>query len=186
MSFIEIFFIALCLSMDCLAVSVSFGLRKNLVWRDILKLAFFFGLFQGVMPVIGWLAGSSVQNVASAVDHWIAFGILSFIGLRMIYESFRGIDEKKSVDIRSWKILLSLSFATSIDALITGVSMGFIKVNILVAVVTFAVVTFLISMAGAYAGLKSIRISPRWAEITGGTVLIGIGLKIVLEHLAII
>jgi len=186
MNFAEILIIALGLSMDCLAVSVSFGLRKNVQWKDLLKLAFFFGLFQGLMPLAGWLAGNSVRKAASAIDHWLAFGILSFIGLRMIYESFKELDEKRSVDIRNWNILISLSFATSIDALITGVSLGLVRVNILMAALTFALVTFLISMAGAFAGLKSIRISPRGAEITGGVVLIGIGVKIVLEHFAII
>ena len=186
MSFPELFFLALGLSMDCFAVSVSFGARKNLLWKDILRLSFFFGLFQGIMPLIGWLAGNSVQQAASGIDHWIAFGILAFIGLRMIYESFKEKEEKRSVDIRNWKILLSLSFATSIDALMTGVSFGFVKVNILIAIVTIAITTFFISIAGAYTGVKSIHISPRWAEIAGGTVLIGIGLKIVLEHLAII
>ena len=186
MSFLELFLIALGLSMDCFAVSVSFGAQRNLLWKDILKFSFFFGLFQGVMPVIGWFAGNSVKQAASEIDHWIAFGILAFIGLRMIYESFKAEDEKRSVDIRKWKILLSLSFATSIDALMTGVSFGFVKVNILVAVVTIAVITFVNSIAGAFVGAKSIHISPRWAEIIGGTVLISIGLKIVLEHHAII
>jgi putative Mn2+ efflux pump MntP len=125
-----------------------------------------------------------VNIYLSKVDHWIAFGILTIIGLRMIYESFKGEDEKRSVDIRDWKILLTLSLATSIDALITGVSFGFVKVNIALAALTIALVTFLNSLAGAWVGERSIHISPRWAEIIGGLVLIGIGIKIVLEHLA--
>ncbi len=104
----------------------------------------------------------------------------------MIYESFKGEDEKKAVDIRKWKILITLSLATSIDALMTGVSFGFIKVNILLAAITIGLVTFLNSLFGAFVGERSIHISPRWAEIIGGLVLIGIGTKIVLEHLAII
>ena len=104
----------------------------------------------------------------------------------MIYESFKSDDAKRTVDIREWKILLTLSLATSIDALMTGVSFGFVKVNILFAAVTIGLVTFLNSIAGAWVGEKSIHISARWAEIIGGLVLIGIGTKIVLEHLSMV
>ena len=186
MSFVELLFIALGLSMDCFAVSLSFGAQGKLRVRDFIRFSFFFALFQAIMPVIGWLAGNAIKVYLAEIDHWIAFGILTFIGLRMIYESFKSEDEKKPVDIRKWKILLSLSLATSIDALMTGVSFGFIKVNIVVAALTIATVTFLVSVTGAFVGKRSIHISPRWAEILGGLVLIGIGLKIVLEHLAII
>ncbi len=186
MSFLELFLIAIGLSMDCFAVSLSFGAQKKLKRNDILKFAFFFALFQAVMPVIGWLAGSSLKFYMEKVDHWIAFGILAFIGLRMIYESFGDAEKKREVDIRDWKILLTLSLATSIDALMTGVSFGFVKVNILLAVITIGLVTFLNSIAGAWVGERSIHISPRWAEIIGGLVLIIIGTKIVLEHLSII
>ena len=184
MNFLELLFIAIGLSMDCFAVSLSFGARKNLKRNDIIIISFFFALFQALMPLAGWLIGTAVNVYLSKVDHWIAFGILSVIGLRMIYESFKGDDKKKSVDIRDWKILLTLSLATSIDALMTGVSFGFVKVNILLAVVTIGIVTFLNSLAGAWVGEKSIHISSRWAEIAGGLVLIGIGTKIVLAHLA--
>jgi len=184
MDFFELLFIAIGLSMDCFAVSLSFGAQRKLKRNDILKFSFFFALFQALMPVIGWLIGTAVNIYLSKVDHWIAFGILTIIGLRMIYESFKGEDEKRSVDIRDWKILLTLSLATSIDALITGVSFGFVKVNIALAALTIALVTFLNSLAGAWVGERSIHISPRWAEIIGGLVLIGIGIKIVLEHLA--
>ena len=104
----------------------------------------------------------------------------------MIYESFKSEDKKRTVDIRQWKILLALSFATSIDALMTGISFGFVKVNIFLAAVVIGLVTFLNSLFGAFVGERSIHISPRWAEIIGGLVLIGIGAKIVLEHMAII
>ena len=184
MNFFELLFIAIGLSMDCFAVSLSFGAQKKLKRNDIIKFSFFFALFQALMPVIGWLVGTAANIYLSKVDHWIAFGILTIIGLRMIYESFKGEDEKRSVDIRDWKILLTLSLATSIDALITGVSFGFVKVNIVLAALTIALVTFLNSLAGAWVGERSIHISPRWAEIIGGLVLIGIGIKIVLEHLA--
>jgi len=186
MSFLELFLIAVGLSMDCFAVSLSFGAQKRLKRNDILKFSFFFALFQALMPVIGWLVGNVINIYLSHLDHWIAFGILSLIGLRMIFESFKGEDSKRLVDIREWKILLTLSLATSIDALVTGVSFGFVKVNILLAVTIIALVTFLNSVAGAYVGKRSIHISPRGAEIIGGLVLIGIGIKIVLEHLSIV
>jgi manganese efflux pump family protein len=186
MSFLELFFIAIGLSMDCFAVSLSFGAKKNLKRIDILRFAFFFALFQALMPVIGWLVGSRVKYHLAEVDHWIAFSILALIGLRMIYESFKSENEKRVVDIREWKILLTLSLATSIDALMTGVSLGFVKVNILLAVITIGIVTFFNSIAGAWVGERSIHVSPRWAEIIGGLVLIGIGTKIVLEHLSVI
>ncbi|MCX6280930.1 MAG: manganese efflux pump MntP family protein [Bacteroidetes bacterium] len=186
MNFIELLLIAIGLSMDCFAVSLSFGAQKKLNRNDILKFSFFFAFFQALMPVIGWMVGNAVNIYLSDVDHWIAFGILAAIGLRMIYEAFGSEDKKRSVDIREWKILLTLSLATSIDALITGVSFGFIKVNILLAVITIALITFLNSVAGAYVGKRSIHISPKGAEIIGGLVLIGIGVKIVLQHLSII
>ncbi len=186
MSFLELFFIAIGLSMDCFAVSLSFGAQKRLKRQDVIKFSFFFALFQALMPLIGWLAGTAANLYLSRIDHWIAFGLLSIIGLRMIYESFRGEDEKRSVDIRKWKVLLTLSLATSLDALVTGISFGFVKVNIALAVITIGLVTFLNSLVGAWVGERSIHISPRWAEIIGGLVLIGIGIKIVLEHLTVI
>ncbi|MEI6883597.1 MAG: manganese efflux pump MntP family protein [Bacteroidota bacterium] len=186
MGFFELLLIAIGLSMDCFAVALSFGAQKKLKKNDVLKFAFFFALFQAVMPLLGWLAGNAAKNYLAAFDHWIAFGILSFIGLRMIVESFKDESEKRSFDIRQWKILLTLSFATSIDALMTGISFGFIKVNILLAIVTIGLVTFINSVAGAWVGKKSIHISPRWAEILGGIVLIGIGLRILLQHLSVL
>lgn len=185
MSFFELFLIAVGLSMDCFAVSLSFGAQKKLHPRDILRFSFFFALFQALMPVVGWLVGSAAKVFLASTDHWIAFGILSFIGIRMIYEAFKDENEKRTVDIREWKILLTLSFATSIDALMTGVSFGFIKVNILLAVITIGIITFLNSLTGAYVGKHSIHISPKVAEIVGGLVLIAIGAKIVLDHLSV-
>ena len=186
MNFIELFLIAVGLSMDCFAVSLSFGAQRKLQRKDILRFSFFFALFQAVMPLLGWVIGSAANVFLAKVDHWIAFGLLALIGLRMIYESFKGEDEKRTFDIREWKTLVALSFATSIDALVTGVSFGFIKVNMFLAVFTIGLVTFLNSLTGAFVGQRSIHISPRWAEITGGLVLIAIGTKIVLEHLSII
>jgi putative Mn2+ efflux pump MntP len=186
MTFLEIFLISLGLSMDCFAVSLGFGASRLLKWKEILKMACFFGFFQGLMPLIGWFVGQSIQSLISSFDHWIAFGILAFIGIRMIIESFKIGEEKKFTDIRKTTVLLSLSVATSIDALATGVSFGFIRVNIFQAIVTITLITFLNSIIGARIGQKSTFIPARWAEILGGTVLIGIGVKILLDHLGIL
>ena len=172
--------------MDCFAVSLSFGTSRKLIWKDILLMAFLFGLFQGVMPLIGWLVGSSIQSYIAPVDHWIAFAILASIGLKMIWQSFGLGEEQRSIDIRKITVLLTLSVATSIDALITGVGFGFIRVNILEAVIIISLVTFLVSVLGAKLGEKTTFIPARWAEFLGGVVLIAIGIKVVLEHLAII
>ncbi len=122
MSLLEIIFLALGLSMDCFAVAVGFGSTKALSRNDVLKMALFFGLFQGIMPLIGWLVGDLFQNQIRSIDHWIAFGILAFIGAKMILQSFRIGNPDKKIDIRNLSVLISLSFATSIDALITGVT----------------------------------------------------------------
>ena len=148
-------------------------------------MAFLFGLFQGIMPLIGWLVGSSIQSFIAPVDHWIAFAILASIGFKMMWQSFSSDAEKRSIDIRKISVLLSLSIATSIDALITGVGFGFIRVNIFEAVVIISVITFAVSVIGAKLGEKTTFIPARWAEFFGGAVLIAIGVKVVLEHLAI-
>jgi putative Mn2+ efflux pump MntP len=186
MSLVEIFLIGLGLSMDCFAVSLSFSTCGKLEWKDVLKISLFFGIFQGLMPVVGWLIGTSFQSLIQAVDHWLAFGILAFIGFRMIFQFFRIEEKRKSTDIRKTSVLLTLSVATSIDALVTGVSFGIIQVNILKASLIFTVVTFLVSLVGSRLGAKSTFIPAKWAELLGGIVLIGIGTKILLDHLGII
>ncbi len=172
--------------MDCLAVSLTLATSRRLSWPDILRMALFFGLFQGLMPLAGWLLGSSIQSQIESVDHWIAFGILAFIGLRMVRQSFLIAGEKRPVDIRRTRVLLSLSVATSIDALITGIGFGFIRVNIIEAVATITVITFLVTVTGARLGEKSRFLPARWAEFAGGLVLIAIGVKVVLDHMGLL
>jgi putative Mn2+ efflux pump MntP len=172
--------------MDCFAVSLGFGASRRFMWKDILLMSFLFGFFQGSMTFIGWLAGNSIQTLIAALDHWIAFGLLSFIGLKMIWQSVREKEKKEIMNIRKFSVLLTASIATSIDALITGVGFGFIKVNIMLAAIVIALTTFLISVIGAKLGEKTTFIPARWAELFGGLVLIAIGIKIVLEHLSVI
>jgi len=183
MSFLEIFLIGLGLSMDCFAVSLSFSACGKLQWKYVLKMSLFFGIFQGLMPLIGWLIGTSFQSFIQAIDHWLAFGILGAIGLRMVSQFFMHETKRKPTDIRKTTVLLSLSVATSIDALVTGITFGFIKVNILEAASVITVVTFIVSLIGSRLGAKSTFIPARWAELLGGVVLIGIGTKILLNHL---
>src|SRR5512135_1561018 len=129
MSLLEIILIGIGLSMDCFAVAVSFATNRMLYGRYIFKTALFFGFFQGVMPVIGYLIGDSLQFYIGGIDHWIAMGILTFIGVRLILQSF-SLDKKRDLtDIRKFPVLLTLSLATSIDALMTGVTFGFAQVN---------------------------------------------------------
>ena len=146
----------------------------------------FFGIFQGVMPLIGWLIGSSFQTFIQAIDHWLAFSILAVIGLRMIRQFFVHETKRKFTDIRKTSVLVTLSFATSIDALATGIGFGFIRVNILEAALIITGVTFIISLIGARLGARSSFIPAKWAELIGGIVLIGIGTKILLDHLGIL
>jgi putative Mn2+ efflux pump MntP len=186
MSFFELFFIGLGLSMDCFAVSLSFSTCGRLAWKDVLKMSAFFGIFQGLMPVIGWLIGTSFQSLIHTVDYWLAFGILAIIGIRMIRQFFVHETKRKLTDIRKTSVLLILSFATSIDALATGMSFGFIRVNILEAASIITGVTFIVSIVGSRVGAKSTFIPARWAELLGGIVLIGIGTKILLNHLGIL
>ncbi len=182
MTLFELILIALGLSMDCFAVAVGISFGQRLPWRNVLKMALFFGLFQGVMPVIGWVVGGSLREMIASVDHWIAFALLAFIGGKMILESFGNKEEKKSITL-TVPVLISLSIATSIDALVTGVGFGMIGVNILEAVIIIVVITFLVTIAGAKLPEKTTFIPAAWAERIGGLVLILIGLKILLDHL---
>ena len=186
MTFIEIFLIAIGLSMDCFAVSVSFGTSRKLLWKNLLRMAVFFGFFQGMMTFVGWWVGDALKQIIEPVDHWVAFSILSVIGIRMIIESFKHEKEKRSIDIRKIRILLGLSVATSIDALMTGVSLGFINVEIIKTTILISSVTFIVTIIGGKLGEKATFIPARRAELIGGIVLILIGAKILFEHLGII
>lgn len=136
------------------------------------------------MPLIGWFIGSSFQSVVEAFDHWVAFIILALIGIKMIWQSFSPEGEHKPIDLGNLPVILSFSVATSIDALITGISFGFIEVQIVEAIILITSITFLLSVVGFRLGGLTRLISPAWAERVGGLVLIGIGLKILIQHLS--
>ncbi len=185
MSLLEIILIGIGLSMDCFAVALSLGTSGKLRGKYILKTALFFGLFQGVMPVAGWLMGDSIKVYIESLDHWIALAILGFIGVKMIAQSFSP-EQEGPLDIRKTRVLITLSVATSIDALITGISFGFIRVNILLAAVLITVITFASTIAGAMIGRYTTFLPARWAERVGGLVLILMGFKVVMDHLGMI
>lgn len=176
--------IAVGLAMDSFAVSITSGVTtKNLRIANALKIAMFFGLFQAGMPIIGWLAGLSVIELISGIDHWVAFGLLSLIGCKMIYESIKREPREKKITPMNAYVLLILSVATSIDALAVGLSFAFLKIYIATPIIVIGTVTFLLSFIGVFAGNKFGHFFEKKIEITGGIILIGIGIKILLEHL---
>ncbi len=184
MGFLELMLIALGLAMDCLAVSLGIGTgdsKKRA--RTIFRLAFHFGLFQGGMVFLGWLAGSRIVDLISSFDHWIAFGLLAFVGVRMLKESFSDKQEEKQAEpTRGWSLVL-LSIATSIDALAVGLSLAFMDGSILAASLLVGGVSFLLSVGGYLCGCRLGERFGKRMELLGGLILIGIGVKVLLEHL---
>ncbi len=184
MDIITIIAIAFGLAMDAFAVSITSGITiKNLKINNALKIAVFFGLFQAIMPLVGWLAGLSLRGFISEIDHWIAFGLLSFIGCKMIYESITVQSSKKEINPLNVYVLLVLAVATSIDALAVGVSFAFLKVSIVTPVIAIGTITFILSFFGVFVGNRIGHFFENKIEIAGGLVLIGIGVKILIEHL---
>jgi putative Mn2+ efflux pump MntP len=183
MNMITILFIAFGLAMDAFAVSITNGITiKHQRINNALKIGIFFGSFQALMPLIGWLAGLRLRDFISGFDHWVAFGLLSLIGGKMIYESTKIGDDK---EIRSLNlfVLLLLSIATSIDALAVGLSFAFLKISIATPIIVIGIVTFILSFLGVLVGNKLGHFFENKMEILGGLILIGIGIKILIEHL---
>jgi putative Mn2+ efflux pump MntP len=184
MDLISIVLIAVGLAMDCFAVSITSGITlKQVRVRDAAKIALFFGLFQAGMPTLGWLAGEGLADLVSGVDHWIALGLLSFIGGKMIYEAFKKEESEKEFNPLRLHVLLMLSIATSIDALAVGVSFAFLGVFILTPIIIIGTVTFLISLTGVFVGCRFGQIFKNKFKIVGGLVLIGIGIKVLIQDL---
>ena len=185
LSLFSIFMIGIGLSMDAFAVSVARGMtmKKEELLRYALTLGFFFGIFQAVMPLIGWWAGSCFQEFIASIDHWIAFGLLAIIGSNMIRESFRGEEEACDDKSLTLKTILILAVATSIDALAVGISFAFLQVHIWTAIVIIGLTTFVLSFLAVYLGNRLGNLLEKYAGILGGIILILIGTKILLEHL---
>ncbi|MEE9371114.1 MAG: manganese efflux pump MntP family protein [Sedimentisphaerales bacterium] len=184
MGLITIIIIAVGLAMDAFAVSIVSGSAyKQLKIKHIFRIAVFFGAFQAIMPLFGSLAGMSVKQYLANYDHWIAFGLLSAVGVKMIYESFKIAPAKQNFNPSNIFILLILSVATSIDALAIGITLSFLQVSIAMAVVIIGLVTFVLSYLGVFIGKKVGHFFESKIEAGGGLLLIALGAKILLEHL---
>jgi len=176
--------IALGLAMDAFAVSIVTGsVYRELHIRHVLRMALFFGGFQAIMPIVGFLAGLSLKGYIAAWDHWIAFGLLSLVGGKMILEAFKISSTEKRQDPSSLVVLLALSVATSIDALAVGVTLSLLTASIALAVTIIGLVTFGLSYAGVAIGKRFGHFFESRIEVLGGLILIAIGTKILIQHL---
>lgn len=185
MGILELVIVAVGLSMDAFAVSICKGLAVCQIRKKHMAIVgLYFGGFQALMPLIGYLLGTRFQTLITEVDHWIAFGLLGIIGLNMILESRK--ESEQMNDSFSFKIMLPLAVATSIDALAVGITFAFLKVQILPAVLCIGITTFALSAAGLKLGNIFGSKYRSCAELLGGIALIIIGLKILLEHLGIL
>jgi putative Mn2+ efflux pump MntP len=187
MSFWTTFMIAVGLAMDCFAVSLgagTAGVAKGI--RPVFRLFFHFGLFQGGMTVLGWLGGTTIEPYISSVDHWIALGLLSFVGLRMVREGLQKVEETHfRNDPTRGSTLVMLSVATSIDALAVGLSLAMLKVNVFGAALLIGAVSSAFSLVGLLVGKQLGLRFGKVMEVIGGLILLGIGLRIVITHLAV-
>ena len=186
MDIISLLILAVGLSMDAFAVSVCKGLAlKKVSLSQMVVVGLWFGGFQALMPVIGYYLGKTFSGYITAFDHWIAFGLLAFIGINMILESRKATCETTSNDL-GFKTMLLMAVATSIDALAVGISLAFLNSNIWVAAIVIGIVTFILSLLGVKIGNKFGDRFGAKAELAGGIILVLLGTKILLEHLGII
>ena len=184
MDLFSVLFIAFSLSADCFAVALSGSISmRTLSYLQVFRTSCAFGLFQFIMPILGWLAGRTIVEAISAYDHWLAFALLAFVGGRMIWESFHSrASYGKDTDITKGVTLLTLSVATSIDALAVGLSLVFLKVDIIMASIIIGIVAFVVTASGFSLGKKAGSFLGKQAKLVGGIVLMGIGLRILLTH----
>ena len=186
MGILEIFLIAVGLAMDAFAVSVCKGLSmKKMNWNKAIIVGLYFGIFQGLMPVIGYFLGKTFESLVTQIDHWIAFALLSFIGINMLKEAFSKNEEGCNDNV-NFKTMVVLAIATSIDALAIGITFAFLKVNLIVSFLTIGIITFILSVIGVKIGNKFGNKYEEKAQIAGGLILILMGLKILLEHLGVL
>jgi putative Mn2+ efflux pump MntP len=184
MDIISLLLIALSLSMDCFAIALGISCSgKKVSKASALKVATAFGGAQALMALIGWLAGRGLLNIISGYDHWVVFGLLLAVGIHMIWESFHEEEEGGKLDLTRGWALVSLAVITSIDSLATGLALSFQQVNIALSAAVIGGVTFMVAIGGFVIGGKVGEWLGRWAEVLGGFILIGIGTKVLLEHL---
>lgn len=188
MDFISILLISIALAMDCFAVSIANGVQmQHFMFRPALWTAVSMGAFQGLMPVLGWFLGDRCLGIVGTFDHWVAFGLLLFLGVKMIIDAFH--TEKNAVKghfhVR-WTDVILMGIATSIDALAVGISFAMVEASIFLPVILIALVSFLFSMAGTSIGFRFGQLKRINVRLIGGLVLIGIGVKILIEHTGIL
>ena len=187
MSFVMLFLTGVGLSMDAFAVAICQGLcMKKLNWRYAAIIALFFGGFQALMPLIGWLLGSQFAGYIQSIDHWVSFALLALIGGNMVREALSPEEEETACAVTvklDYKQLFLMAVATSIDALAVGVTFAFLEVEILPAITIIGCISFVFSMAGVAVGNFFGSRYKKRAELSGGIILILLGLKILLEHL---
>ena len=178
----ELFILAVALSMDAFAVSLGLGAKQATFDKGLaIKVGLFFGFFQGFMPLIGYLAGIGLASFMESIDHWVAFVLLALIGSKMVYESFGEPVEEEIAQITN-KVLLLLAIATSIDAMAAGFTLTLMETGIVLSVFVIGFTTFVFSYVGVWFGTRGGAYLESKAELLGGIVLIGIGLKILIEH----
>lgn len=181
---ITFIFLGIGLSFDSFAVSVSCGLMKREIqFKQAAIVAGSLAFFQAGFPVLGWLIGSSLKDLIASFDHWIAFGLLAFIGIKMIIEGTKPDGVLSSFNPFKFSVLIGLSIATSIDALVVGLSFGFLDMPILFPVLVIGFVTFVASMLGMLFGKRIPAKRSHQSLILGGIILVSIGIKILVEHL---
>ena len=182
MSIITVLMIAIALSMDSFSVSISSGIfLKKVTLNKSFEVAVILAVFQGGMTFIGWALGINFSSYISAIDHWIAFVLLSYLGIKMIYESFK--EDKDEIESLSYKRIMLLGLATSIDALAVGVGFAFLKTSIIMPLIVITLTTLFFSLLGLFTGAKFGNVKWFNVELVGGAILIIIGLKILIEHL---
>lgn len=183
MDYFTILAIAIGLSFDTFAVSLSYGvIRNNIVFRQAIKVAVILAVFQGGLTVAGYFLGSVISDALKATDHWIALGLLSFLGIKMILEGFKKTEEDETKDFSKTIVFLTIALGTSIDAFAVGISFALLEVKIWESGILIGAVTFIASMTAIRIGKSAGERLGNKVEIIGGVILIAIGLKIFLEH----
>ena len=184
MTLLSLILISIALAMDSFAVSISAGLAmKKVRLRQMGKISLLFALFQGVMPILGWLAGVYFEPYIKRFDHWIAFILLCAIGGKMIWEAIDKQTDAPAINPYCNRTITALAFATSIDALAIGLSFSILDYAILMPAFVIGLITFIFSLGGLTLGVKLGNVCGTKIELVGGIILVGIGIKIVLEHL---
>ena len=185
MNFVEVLLMAVGLAMDAFAVSLGVGAagQANSA-RARFRLSFHFGLFQFLMPILGWLGGTWVAHLIGSVDHWVAFGMLALVGGRMMRSGFDAGEAQDSDDPSRGRTLVMLAVATSIDALAVGLSLAMLRINVLQPSIVIGIITASLSLAGLFLGHKLGTAFGKPTKVIGGLILIGIGLRVLVTHLA--